>query len=219
MKPFQLFIFCIIILACCNRKDNFNGIVIDQDGKPVKDVSIKVFTINDNILPINSDKKGRFHFFDSSYNDHYYSLYFEKAGYLSKKLDLNFYKYNIDSLNNITVVLRNRSSVIIDTTLITENDLGIKIKDAIIKYKLDIQEMKIQEEPLGVFRGIETELSDSTILYLQFPRNECLDRDSLDLMNQVITGIGLINKNCDIKYFGKDFVWWGLTNPYCKKKE
>lgn len=219
MKQFQLFIFCIIVLACNTRKDDFNGIVVDQDGKPVIDVNVKVYLINDNILPIITDKKGRFHFFDSSYNDHHYSLYFEKSGYLSKKIELNFFKYNKDSLNNIIVVLRNRSSVIIDTTLITENDLGIKIKDAIIKYKLDIQEMKIEEEPPGVFRGIETELSDSSILYLQFPRNECLDRDSLDLMNQVITGIGLINKNCDIKYFGKDFVWWGLSNPYCKMKE
>ncbi len=114
---------------------------------------------------------------------------------------------------------RSGKNATISSSQISEKHLGLTIEKAIRKYKVDTAKCSLQSEPPGISRGLQVELTDSVIVYLQIERKPNFDNHFSTILNEPVKGIGLAFPNCTKKKFGTNFVWWGLRNPYCKKEE
>jgi hypothetical protein len=94
--------------------------------------------------------------------------------------------------------------------------IGLKINQVISELKIDTLNSSLQQEPPGVARGLRIPLKDSSVLFLFIKRRETWLNDVSHILNDTITGVGIAFKNCRKKYWGTGFIWWGLSNPYCK---
>lgn len=216
MKYLISFCTLIIFTSFCKAQDNvlILGKVIDQNGKPISEVKVQLLE-GDHYNTL-TDSIGRF-MFKNIPRDNSVIIRGGKENCLSKT-EIYRYKTANDTVD-ITFTLRERATARIETSKISEADLGITIQEAIIKFKIDTTEASLQTEPPGVARGLEAELGDSTIIYLQIGRDENMSFDFNPILNKRIVGIGLAFTNCKTKQFGTGFLWYGLSNPYCKTKE
>ncbi len=196
------------------------GNVKDQNNKPVGKVKVKLYVINmdtdTSYKEAITDKNGVFTF--KVTNENSYIINFNKSGYLNKSISNYNTSFKEKDTIKLLITLRSRKSALIKSSDITIKDLGITLKEAIKKYKIDTSEFKIQNEPPDVVRGFSTELGDRTILYLQIKRKEYTDISEFtynNILNEKIIGIGLVSPNCKKKKIGKGFVWWGIKSHYC----
>lgn len=192
------------------------GKVSDQNGKPIIGVTIRKLLGGDNNT-ILTDNTGLFTFKNIK-KDNSYIISSKKSGYLSKsQIFRQKASYSKDTIF-VSIQLRQRKTALINTSQISDKDLGMTIKEAINKFKIDTTECLLQNEPTGISRGIQAELGDSTIIYLQIERKANFGNHFSKIFNEKIKGIGLAFPNCSKKQFGTNFVWWGIRNPYCKEK-
>jgi hypothetical protein len=219
MKPLN-FIFLHLSLAfSCFGQDNVTiaGKVVDQNGQPLKEVKIRLLLTAEANHYTTTNKAGVFLLKNIKRNDSYI-VGGEKDTYLSKTEIYYHDKKKSKDTAYLTFSLRQRSTAIIEISDIGEKDLGITIEEAIKKFKIDTTEALIQKEPPGIARGIESELGDSTIIFLQINRKPSFSqRGYKHILNEKVIGIGLAFTNCKTKRWGTGFVWSGLYNPYCKR--
>ena len=194
------------------------GRVNDQNGLPIQNVNVSLLIIGGNNINTLTSFDGSFEF-KNIQKENSFIIRGDKLGFLSKTITYHIDRKKIKKPIFVTFSLRERKIAIINTSLISDKDIGINVKEAIEKFKIDTTECTLQMEPPGISRGIEAELGDSIIIYLQFPRKANFHYCFKNILNEKITGIGLAFPNCSTKYYGNDFVWWGLKNPYCNKKE
>ncbi len=94
--------------------------------------------------------------------------------------------------------------------------IGVTINEVIKNLNIDTLNSRLQQEPPGVARGIKIEMEDSSIVFLFIKRKESWINDIYHILNDTITGVGIAYKNCRKKGWGTGFIWWGISNPYCK---
>jgi hypothetical protein len=94
--------------------------------------------------------------------------------------------------------------------------IGLTINQVIKKLSVDTLNLRLQQEPPGVARGIKIEMKDSSVFFLFIKRRETWVNDAYHILNDTITGVGIAYKNCRKKTWGTGFIWWGISNPYCK---
>lgn len=194
------------------------GKVTEQNGKHLQGVTIRILLGGGYDKTTSTENSGSFTFVKIK-KDNSYVISCAKSGYLSKT---EIYRQNITKSKDtvfISIQLRQRNVAIINTSQISDKDLGLTIEKAIKKFKIDTTECMLQNEPPGISRGIEAELGDSTIIYLQIPRKANFNNHFSNILNEKITGIGLAFPDCSKKQFGTNFVWWGIRNAYCDQNE
>lgn len=194
------------------------GKVTDQNGKLLQDVKTRILLGGGYDKTTSTGNTGSF-IFTKIKKDYSYIISCEKPDYLGKT---ETYSQNTKKSKDtvfIVIQLRQRSTAIVNTSQISDKDLGLTIEKAIKKFKIDTTECILQNEPPGISRGIQAELGDSTIIYLQIPRKANFDNHFSNILKEKVTGIGLAFPNCSKKQFGTNFDWWGIRNPYCKKDE
>lgn len=214
---FLIIIFIsITVFAYSQNVISIKGKVTDQNGMPVENA--KVFLVNNGKDSCKiTDKDGNYIFNGVKKDDRYY-ISSGKNNYLSR---INYYKTdtsNMSRIIDIPFILRERKMAKINTSDIGKNDLGITLKAAIIKFKLDTLECRIENEPYAISRGIFTETGDSTIIYLQIERTFNDVAKYINILNSKVIGIGLVYPDCSRKKYGEGFVWYGMRSPYCTEE-
>jgi len=206
----------IISFAFGQNSVSIKGKVTDQDNKPVQNA--KVFLLmNGKDSCMNTDKEGNY-IFKGIVRDDIYIISCGKINYMSR---INYYM--TDSANGPGVIdipfrLRERKAAKINTASIDSTDLGITLKEAIIKYKLDTTECRIQNEPFGVSRGIVAESGDSTMIYLAIKSKSNFETLFSNILNEKVISIGLVFSDCTKKQFGEEYVTMFLRSPYCRQE-
>lgn len=194
------------------------GKVTDQNGKFLQGVTTRILFGSGHDKTTSTESTGSF-IFKKVKKDNSYIISCKKANYLSKT---KIYSQNTTISKDtvfILIQLRQRNAAVINTSQISNKDLGLTIEKAIQKFKIDTTECLLQSEPPGISRGIQAELGDSTIIYLQISRKANFDNHFSNILKEKVTGIGLAFTDCSKKQFGTNFVWWGIRNPYCKKNK
>ena len=195
-----------------------SGTLVDENGNPVE-AAMYHYGLNNNTEDTSyTDKKGHFKIAYPNPQNNWYYFYIEREGYLPKSLfvELSPKGIHIDT----PIVLRTRKGFWYDSKQIDSTDLGITVRQAIQKFKLDINSCWVINEPVGVARGFRTELGDSS--YVCFMINRYFDKTlqkMTDILDSTIIGIGVANTNGVEKYYGRGFLWSGIHNPYYVERE
>lgn len=166
-----------------------SGILVDEKGNPVEAAMFHYGLNNATEDTSYTDKKGSFKIAYPNPQKNWYYFYIEREGFLPKTLfiDLLPSDINIDT----PIVFRSRKGHWYDSKQIDSTHLGITVRQAIQKYKLDINACRVINEPPGVSRGFRTELADSS--YVCFMINRYFDM-TMQKMNNILdsTIIGMI---------------------------
>jgi hypothetical protein len=190
------------------------GQVKDQDGKAVQGVHIYTEGKGCGLDSVLTDAKGRFVFTGVERKDWHY-VYMGKKGYLQRSYTIWENKNAPSDSIVLNATLRERKVLMLDSVTLGKRCLGLRLKDFFKRYSLDSNECRVVMEPHGILRGVRTELGDSTCLWVQVPR-EC-GRWMRDIWKVKVTGIGLAYMNGKTRFYGTDFVWSGIWNPYWNK--
>jgi len=220
MNSLISFFLLLTFAATSSAQENvlIVGKVVDQNGQPLSDVKVRLSLTGGVDHKTVTDINGLFTFKNIP-RDYSYIIGGKKDKYLSKTEIYGYDQSKSKDTAHILFSLRERAGATIKTSKVGKADLGMTIQEAINKFKIDTTEAILQNEPPGVARGIKAELGDSTIIYLQINRKESFLFDFKHILNEKVVGIGLAFTNCKIKHWGTGFVWWGISNPYCKPKE
>jgi hypothetical protein len=210
MKTLLTMNFILLFVALFGqRPTNITGTVIDENGKPVINGMIRYgHWIEDTAY---TDKQGHFHVNYPNSQEHRYYFYFDTEGFLPKSFfgDLS----NDDIKLKTPISLRSRKGFWYDPKQIDSTHLGITVKEAIKKYKLDIDMCLLLGDPPGKYCYFQTELSDSSYAYFIF--QGIFTREKMANMNDVlerkITGIGISFIDSTEKSWGNGFT---SENPY-----
>jgi hypothetical protein len=214
LKAFILLFILLSSFATGEKTICFKGKVIDENGIPLQNVRILLGDYKPDTCF--TDKNGWYVFQNIPIHSQY-QIIASKDEFLSR--GLRYWQDTLQIKDTVfnSITLRSRKCATINTSEIGENDLGVRLKDAIKKFKLDTAECWIQTEPPGIARGIKSESGDSTVIYLQFERT-VNDHTFKTIMNKKITGIGLVFPDCTQKMFGSGFVF-GIYSSYCVDKK
>lgn len=184
--------------------------VVDEGGKPVKNALVFYgHRLDDSTF---SDKKGQFNVScpDSQICGYYFHI--KRKGFLPKSFNLD-----ISSINK-PIVLRSRKGFWYDARNIDSTHLGITVKEAISKYKLDIEECLLWDEPPGSYHNFTTELGDSS--YIRFTFKGVFTKEKrlkmTDLLDRVITGIGIGFTDGTEREIGNGYA---RQNPYFVERQ
>lgn len=220
MNPLLSIFLLLTFAVSSSAQDNvlIFGKVVDQNGQPLSDVKVRLSLTGGVDYNTVTDNNGLFTLKKIPRDDSYI-IGGKKDKYLSKTEIYSYDQSKSKDTAHICFSLRERAVATINTSKIGKADLGITVQEAINKFKIDTTEAILQNEPPGVARGIQAELGDSTILYLQINRKESFRFDFQHILNEKVVGIGLVFTNCKTKHWGTGFVWWGIRNPYCKPKD
>jgi hypothetical protein len=210
-KTIALLFILLSAFAFQKKTICFKGIVTDENGLPLENVRILIGNYKPDTCF--TDKNGCYFFQNIPVDDHYIIIA-QKDKFLGRSSWHWQDSLQISDTIFNSITLRSRKCATINTSAISEKDLGMKLKDAIKKFKLDTSECWIQTEPPGIVRGIKTELGDSTIIFLQIERSVS-GRSFKPIMRKKIIGIGLVFPNCTKRMIGNGFVF-GIYSPYCK---
>lgn len=206
-------------LACGQAPTIISGTLVDEKGNPVEAAMFHYGLNNATEDTSYSDKKGQFKIaYPTNSQKNWYYFYIEKDGFLPKTLfiDLSPNEIHLDT----PIVLRTRKGFWYDSKQIDSTHLGITVRQAIQKYKLDINSCQVINEPPGVSRGFRTELGDSSYICLMI--NMYFDntiQKMTNVLDSTIIGIGVADTNGNEKYYGRGFVWRGISNPYYLERE
>lgn len=216
MKPLLTTIFIAIVHFLFGQKPtNISGSIVDQNGKPVVNATIHYgedYVRDDTAY---TDKKGRFKVAYPNSQRFWYSFTIEKEGFLPKTFYVDLSKNDI--VLKKPFVIRNRMAYWYDATKIDSTHLGIKVKDALAKYNLDTTECILWDEPPGSYHTFTAELADSS--YIRFTFQGIFSKERLkmnDVLDRVITGIGIGFKDGTVKEFGNGHA---RENPYFVERQ
>ncbi len=171
------------------KPTNITGKVVDENGKPVAKIRIHFegYTAYSNY-------EGHFKIAYPNPQQFWYYLYFEKEGFFPKShfVDLSDKDVHLDT----PIKVRSRKAFWYDKNDFSKSDLGITVKEAIAKFKLDINECRLVNEPPRVWQGFQTELADSSPVFFaikNFIKFESLEMK--DILDYKIIGIGITDMN------------------------
>jgi hypothetical protein len=179
--------------------------VVDEDGKPVKNAFVYYGDRLDDSAY--SNKKGVFKVICPDSQTCRYYFHIKRNGFLP-----NSFYLNLSSVNK-PIVLRSRKGFWYDARNIDSTHLGITVKEAITKYKLDINECLLWSEPPGSYHNFTTELGDSSYIRITFKGIFSKEKSikMTDVLDRVITGIGIGFTDGTVREFGKGYA---DENPY-----
>lgn len=193
-------------------------ILVDEKGNPVEAAMFHYGLNNASEDTSYTDKKGHFKIGYPNPQKNWYYFYIERDGFLPKTLfiDLSPNDIHIDTL----IVLRTRKGFWYDSKQIDSTHLGITVSQAIQKYKLDINSCRVINEPPGISRGFTTELGDSSFVCFMINRHfDTTIKRMINIFDSTIIGIGIADTNGKETYFGRGFIWRGISNPYYVERE
>lgn len=174
--------------------------IVDETNSAVNNALIcynrKSQNISDSMY---SDQKGIAVLTKNWRENSFFSLYIAKDGYIPKRV----YLYDTSRISDTIITIRSRKTFWYDSRKIDSTHIGMTLREAITKYKLDLYSCSLFMEPLPMIQGITTELADSSFIFLKFPavgRNKNFVMESL--LNCIITGIGLADTKGNEFYFG-----------------
>jgi len=189
------------------------GKLVDEKGIPVEAAMFQYDSKNLMRDTSYTDKKGQFKIAHPPPKNNWYYFYIEKDGFLPKSIfiDLSSKNIRIDT----PIVLRSRKGFWYDSREIDSSHLGITVRQAIQKYRLDINDCGLINEPPGVYRGFRTELGDSSYVCFMIQGYFDARRQKMtNILDSTIIGIGIADTFGNEKYYGRGFTWHGIYNPY-----
>ena len=191
---------------------NISGSVVDENGNPVSNAIIR-FHSDDSAY---TDKQGKFKVAYPNPQSFWYRFYIEKEGFLPKRFYVDLSNKEVKMKESI--VIRSRKGFWYNANDIDSSHVGMKVKDVIIKYKLNFDECLFWDEPPGVYRNFEAELGDSSYIRITFERffvsRKPLNKN--EVLEKVVRGIGIGYTNGTSKVFGNG---WAEENPYFTKRK
>jgi hypothetical protein len=186
-----------------------HGKIVDERGKPVRHATLiygdyKMDTVY-------SNNRGRFRLTYPNPHFDWFFLKIEKDRYLRKSVLPNI--TSKDMTLEAPILLRRRKAFWYDSKKIDSADIGITVKEAIRKFKLDIDMCVLWSEPPGRYHHFMAELSDSSYAYFTFkgPISKEKGVKMTDILDIQITGIGISFIDGSNKIFGDGIV---DGNPY-----
>jgi len=195
-----------------------SGTLVDENGRPV-DAAMFHYGLNNATEDTSyTDKKGRFKIPYPNPQKNWYYFYIERDGFLPRTLFIKLSTSNIHI--DTSIILRTRKGYWYDSKQIDSTHLGITVRQAIQKYRLDINSCRVINEPPGVSRGFRTELGDSS--YVSFMINRYFDttiQKMTNILDSTIVGISVADTNGKDRYYGRGFLWRGTSNPYFIERE
>jgi len=188
------YLLSIALLFCSfsifgQKPTNIFGQVVDENGKPV--AKIRIHFQGDTAY---SDNEGNFKIAYPNPQQFSYYLNLEKEGFFPKFHSVPLSDKDIHLDNPITI--RSRKAFWFNKNDFSKSDLGITVKEAIVKFKLDINECSLVDEPPRVWQGFQTELADSSPVFFaikSFVKFESLEMK--DILDYQIIGIGITDMN------------------------
>lgn len=190
-----------------------SGRLLDSAGNPIEAAGLYYGSDLARKGTAYSDKEGRFSIRYSNPDKLGCYLYIEKQGFLPKTVTIAFSpgEVRVDT----TIVLRSRREYWYDGREIDSSHLGLTVRQTILRYKLDISDCHLIEEPIGFLRGFSAELGDSSYLYLMIDGHFSKRRQKMaDILDATVIGIGVAFTNGEERYFGRGLPWRGIGNWY-----
>ena len=207
-----LLLFCFVF---GQQPTNISGAVIDEYGQPVSNAIIhygKEYVSDDTAY---TDKQGRFKVAYPNPQRFWYSFSIERNGFLPKTFFIDLSQNDI--VLKKPLVLRSRNGSWYDSKQIDTTHIGITVREAITRYKLDIDNCMLSDEPPGVYRGFHTELADSSAVCFSIKGFFSKKRiKMIDILDLNITGFGMADTNGNERIIGKGFVF---ANPYYLERQ
>ena len=190
MKHWILIFFLFSSFAIVGQNPtNISGKVVDEKGNPIS--KIRIHFNGDTAY---SENDGNFKLAYPNPQQFWYYLHFEKEGFFSKSCFVDLSDKNIYLDTPIRV--RNRKAFWYDKNDFNISDLGITVKEAIAKFKFDINECRLVDEPGGFWQGFQTELADSSPIFFSFKGFVKFERLKMkDALDFKIIGIGITDMN------------------------
>jgi hypothetical protein len=180
------------------------GTVVDENRKPVMHAAVHY-----NHDTTYTDEKGQFSVLYPSHE--YFYFHFVRKDYLPKSFFAR--QVHSDTILQIPIVIRSRKNFWYDAHTIDSTHLGITVKEAIVKYKLDAEQCIVWDEPPGKYHTFTAELGDSS--YLSFTFQGIFSKEKRigmeDILDRKITGIGIAFTDGTEKEIGVGRAW---DNPY-----
>ena len=191
-----------------------SGKIIDERGKPIDSAMLYYGKDNLNDDTAYSDLNGEFKISYPTPVKYKYYFYIEREGFLPKSISID--TSNVVIKIDTAVVLRSRKGFWYDSRQIDSTHLGMTFRQAVLKYKLDLNSCSLIQEPIRVIRGIRTELGDSSWIFLM---TKAFYDSSIykieNLLDSTIIGIGVADTKGNQRYYGRGFYWSaGIYNPY-----
>lgn len=207
MKIPFLLLFVFLNTFCHGQHvRNICGKVVDEKGNPVESVSLRFG--GDTVY---TDKEGQFCAAYPDPQQYWYYFHLDRKEFFPRSLFVDL--SDRDIALSAPVVIRSRKGFWYDPAQIDSKHLGITVKEAIERYKLDTAMCLLWDEPPGAYHHFTTELGDSSQLTLSFQRFFSMEKRLTinDIKGQKITGIGISYTDGTQKIFGKVHVH---KNPY-----
>jgi len=192
------------------RPTNISGTIVDENGKPIANA---VLHYSDTAY---TDKQGRFKVAYPNPQQYWYYFHIERKDFLPKSIFVALSSKNI--VINKPIVLRSRMGFWYDPKKIDSTHIGMTVKEAIKKYKLDIDMCLLWDEPPGAYHNFTTELADSSYACFTFQGIFTIEKrlKMKDILDRKITGIGISFTNGTEKIFGNGFA---RDNPYLVERQ
>jgi hypothetical protein len=213
MKTLLTIAFILLFdFAFGQRPTNISGSIVDENRKPVSNAIIhygKDYIYNDTAY---TDNQGKFNVAYPNPQRFWYSFSVERIGFLPKTYFIDLSSKDIVVKN--AFVLRSRKGFWYDSKQIDSTHVGITVRDAIKKYKLDIEACILWDEPPGKYYGFSTELADSS--YILFTIQGYFSKEKRlkisDVLDSKIKGFGIAETNGNERVIGNGFI--NHANPY-----
>jgi hypothetical protein len=154
MKILLITIFSLLFsYAFSQSLTNIKGIIVNENHKPVARATICYGNLSADTTY--TDKQGRFKISYSNSKAIRYYLYIEKTDFLPKMIFVDI--TSGDTALTKAIVIRTRKGFWYDSKQIDSTHLGITVKNAIKKYKLDTTQCFFYIELIGTYNGFRTE--------------------------------------------------------------
>ncbi|GAB2819352.1 hypothetical protein GCM10027043_19850 [Ferruginibacter profundus] len=160
-----------------------------------------------------SDKNGKFELSFIEPLQYTAYLYFEKKAFFSKSMYHETGTLNL--LTDTPIILRSRKEFWYDSKKINKSHIGISVKEAINRYKLDINSCSLVQSPFGIYRGFTAELADSSTIC--FEVNKVVSDSNFnmtDFLDFKIIGIRITDVKGKERLFGYKSSDWECGNGY-----
>ncbi len=113
------------------------------------------------------------------------------------------------------ILLRQKLLSLVDLTTIDSTWIGLKMQNAIRKFKLNDGDYAVIDEPPGILRGIYFQTGNGGTIALFIARTVC-NRDDSKYKNEKIVGVAVFDADCTYKhYHGKGMPWIGIPGYNC----
>lgn len=200
---------------------NVSGIIVDENGNPVSKAIIEFKYSFDSTYKEYSNKNGLFKIHykvpkEDKYFNYNYSLSIQREAFLYKTL---YFDYGCkDIIIDTPIVIRSRKGFWYNSAEINSTHVGMTVRQAISKYKLDIEHCNLWDEPPFKYFGFSVEFADSSEVGFRIHRFENHnDVQMKDILDSTITGIKVIDKEGNQRSYGMGYPDY-LHNYYYDSK-